>query len=78
MYNKCYNEKKIYDQSELMFEEVSGGIYRIVKDGIGEFEYGVEYVSSKTVIAYLETNGGIHVAVSGIDGAYVNFRLVDK
>lgn len=73
MIMKYYNSSDIRilkEQSMVMFEEVSSGVYYVAKDRMDEFP---SYVTSKDVVEAL--NNKVKIAVKDSSGvsAYANF-----
>lgn len=74
MYKRYYNsteEIRLREQSNVMLEEVSSGIYHVKKDLTGHYK---GYTESINVIFAL--NNEEKVAVSGRSGVYANFELI--
>ena len=74
----CNEKAELKAQSEIIFVEISSGVYFIEKDRYGDFECDIQYTSSETVVSFLNTDGGLRVTVSGLDGTYSNFQLEKK
>lgn len=65
------DERKLKEQSEIMFKEVSSAVYHVEKDRFGQLQ---KYVSERDVVTAL--NFEKKVAVTGSSGIYSNFELV--
>jgi hypothetical protein len=68
------NLKYLEEQSMVMFQEVSDGIYFVVKDRTGIYP---SYVTSILVADVLNNNEKIAVVHKGVDASgYANFELI--
>jgi hypothetical protein len=65
------DERILKDQTDTMYEEVSDGIYLIVKDRLGV--YKEEFVSQAEVIEDLNSNFKTVVVHRGGSSGYANF-----
>ena len=78
-YYDSRDERKLKEQSWFMFEEISSGVYAVIKDrfdlyGMKNFDKIV--VGSGDVVSAL--NNAKKVAVTGKSGMYANFELIIK
>lgn len=70
-YNSSTEERRLKEQSHMMFEEVSSGIFHVKKDRTGQYK---GYTGLRNVIFAL--NNEDKVAVAGLNGTYANFGII--
>lgn len=62
--------RRLKDQSHIMFEEVSDGIYRVLKDRFDELP---TYVSSIEIPKHLNSSRKVAVSHAGLGSGFANF-----
>lgn len=63
----------VKEQSNIMFEEVSDGIYLVIKDRMEKFNE--EFVSSTEVLTKLNFTSKVAVVSKGGSSGYANFNF---
>jgi len=69
-YYSSEDERELRNLSELMFEEISSGVYYVIKDRHVRHS---KFVSSDIVISSME-NKNVKTAIKGSRGVYANFN----
>ena len=70
-YHNSSDERLLRIHSNVMFREVSSGVYHVVKD---RFSLYPSFVNSEKVISAL--NKKEKVAITGKSGMYANFEVI--
>lgn len=69
-YYSSSDVRRLKDQSHIMFEEMSDGIYRVLKDRYDELP---TYVASIEIIKFLNSKMKVAVSHAGLGSGFSNF-----